>query len=80
MLKIVLSSFPTHPKLAPLTRRIRCSAGTKLSVFQDKILSPVMGWERNLHSYLFVDMEDGAMFGMPKVSLKRSSDFRLGAG
>ncbi|ORY81834.1 MM3350-like domain-containing protein [Leucosporidium creatinivorum] len=60
--------FHTHPRLAPITRRLRCSAGTKLSVFQDKILSPVMGWERNLHSYVFIEYEDGAMFGTPKNS------------
>ena len=59
--------FPDQPSLDPITRRIRVSLGTPLSVFQDKIIQPVMGYERNLHAYMFIEYSDGAMFG-PKVS------------
>ncbi|KAL0564228.1 hypothetical protein V5O48_017824 [Marasmius crinis-equi] len=44
-------------------RRFRVSAGIKLSVFQDKVLSPIMGWTRNLHAYTFTDFKDGALYG-----------------
>ncbi|EEB95042.1 hypothetical protein MPER_06050, partial [Moniliophthora perniciosa FA553] len=44
-------------------RRIRVSAGLKIGVFQDKILCPVMGWARNMHSYIFTDYRDGSLYG-----------------
>ncbi|KAJ8085003.1 hypothetical protein PM082_003780 [Marasmius tenuissimus] len=44
-------------------RRFRVSAGTKLSVLQDKIMSPILGWTRNLHAYVFTDFRDGALYG-----------------
>ncbi|KAK7040216.1 hypothetical protein VNI00_010022 [Paramarasmius palmivorus] len=44
-------------------RRFRVSAGLKVGVFQDKVLCPVMGWARNMHSYTFTDFRDGSLFG-----------------
>lgn len=44
-------------------RRVRLSAGMKIGVFQDKVLSPVLNWVRNLHCYTFTDLRDGAVFG-----------------
>ncbi|KAG2090405.1 MM3350-like domain-containing protein [Suillus discolor] len=44
-------------------RRVRLSAGMKIGVFQDKVLSPILNWVRNLHCYTFTDLRDGAVFG-----------------
>uniref|UniRef100_A0A8H7Y0B2 Plasmid pRiA4b Orf3-like domain-containing protein n=1 Tax=Psilocybe cubensis TaxID=181762 RepID=A0A8H7Y0B2_PSICU len=44
-------------------RLFKVSAGISLSVFQDKVIAPVMGWVRNFHSYTLTDFRDGAMFG-----------------
>ncbi|KAJ7846872.1 MM3350-like domain-containing protein [Mycena olivaceomarginata] len=33
-------------------RRIKVAGATKLSIFQDKILAPALGWTRNYHGYL----------------------------
>ena len=44
-------------------RRIRVGSSIPLDLFQDKVLSPCLGWERNYHSYLFTDSRDGAQFG-----------------
>ncbi|KAJ7258743.1 MM3350-like domain-containing protein [Mycena haematopus] len=49
-------------------RRIKVAGATKLSVFQDKILAPALGWTRNYHGYLFVDDSDGAQFGAAGAS------------
>ncbi|KAJ7162964.1 MM3350-like domain-containing protein [Mycena filopes] len=46
-----------------MERRIKVAGATKLSVFQDKILAPALGWTRNYHGYLFVDDSDGAQYG-----------------
>ncbi|GBE89604.1 MM3350-like domain-containing protein [Sparassis latifolia] len=48
-------------------RRFRLSGGIKLSVFQDKVLAPILGWVRNFHCYVFTDLRDGALFG-PETS------------
>jgi hypothetical protein len=48
-------------------RRIKVSSGTKLSIFQDKVLCPALGWTRNYHGYYFTDSRDGSQFG-PKHS------------
>ncbi|KII85084.1 hypothetical protein PLICRDRAFT_331059 [Plicaturopsis crispa FD-325 SS-3] len=48
-------------------RRLRVSGGIKLSVIQDKVIAPVMGWVRNFHCYFFTQLSDGTMFG-PKDS------------
>ncbi|KAJ7081571.1 MM3350-like domain-containing protein [Mycena belliarum] len=48
---------------AVMWRRIKVSGATKLSVFQDKILAPALGWTRNYHGYLFVDDSDGTQYG-----------------
>ncbi|KZV87163.1 hypothetical protein EXIGLDRAFT_652444 [Exidia glandulosa HHB12029] len=53
-------------------RRFRVAAGIKLSVFQDKIVTPIMGWTRNLHAYVFTDFSDGALLGPQGI---RSIDY-----
>ncbi|KAG2103793.1 MM3350-like domain-containing protein, partial [Suillus discolor] len=35
----------------------------RIGVFQDKVLSPILNWVRNLHCYTFTDLRDGAVFG-----------------
>jgi len=44
-------------------RRFKVCGGVTLNVFQDKILSPIMGWVRHYHAYHFTDVRDGAEFG-----------------
>ncbi|KAJ7904860.1 MM3350-like domain-containing protein [Mycena leptocephala] len=44
-------------------RRIKVAGATKLSVFQDKILAPALGWTRNYHGYIFIDASDGSQYG-----------------
>ncbi|GJE93652.1 zf-MYND domain-containing protein [Phanerochaete sordida] len=46
-----------------LWRRIRVSGGLTLSVFADKVLTPLFGFIRNLHAHVFHDLLDGALFG-----------------
>ena len=36
-------------------RRFRVSGATTLLAFQDKVLSPLLGWVRNYHAWLLVD-------------------------
>lgn len=50
------------PLTPPIWRELRVSGGINLGVFQDKILSPVMGWTRNYHGYWFIDFSDGAQW------------------
>jgi len=65
-----------HVKISGITkngepriwRRFRVSAGMKLSVFQDKVLAPILGWVRNFHCYTFTDFRDGALFGPDEAS------------
>ncbi|KAG0701206.1 hypothetical protein DFH29DRAFT_876028 [Suillus ampliporus] len=57
-------------------RRVRLSAGMKIGVFQDKVLSPVLNWVRNLHCYTFTDLRDGALFG-PEGSRLDMITFRM---
>jgi len=47
-------------------RKFKVSGGVTLFTFADKILSPVMGWTRNYHAYVFVDRKDGAVYGPKK--------------
>ncbi|KAF7357402.1 MYND-type domain-containing protein [Mycena sanguinolenta] len=49
-------------------RRSKVAGATKLSVFQDKILAPALGWTRNYHGYLMVDSSDGAQYGAAGAS------------
>mmetsp|Transcript_31292 Transcript_31292/g.91646 ORF Transcript_31292/g.91646 Transcript_31292/m.91646 type:complete len:586 (+) Transcript_31292:264-2021(+) len=37
----------------PVWRRFRVCSAVNLDLLADKILSPIMGWERNYHTYLF---------------------------
>ncbi|KAJ7626609.1 MM3350-like domain-containing protein [Mycena polygramma] len=46
-----------------MSRRIKVAGATKLSVFQDKILAPALGWTRNYHGYIFIDDSDGTQYG-----------------
>ncbi|KAJ6622701.1 MM3350-like domain-containing protein [Mycena sp. CBHHK59/15] len=54
---------PATPTSAIMWRKIKVSGATRLSTFQDKILTPALGWTRNYHGYLFVDDSDGAQYG-----------------
>ncbi|TBU40684.1 hypothetical protein BD309DRAFT_869765 [Dichomitus squalens] len=54
---------PYDPRSDRYWRRIRLSAGLPLSVFADKIITPLWGWVRNLHAHAFHDYKDGALFG-----------------
>ncbi|KAJ6455428.1 MM3350-like domain-containing protein [Mycena sanguinolenta] len=49
-------------------RQLKVAGGTKLSVFQDKILAPALGWTRNYHAYLITDANDGAQYGAAGAS------------
>ncbi|KZS89778.1 hypothetical protein SISNIDRAFT_431654 [Sistotremastrum niveocremeum HHB9708] len=44
-------------------RRFKVSGGINLEALQDKVIQPVMGWERNLHAYVFMELTEGACFG-----------------
>ncbi|KZS88270.1 hypothetical protein SISNIDRAFT_490284 [Sistotremastrum niveocremeum HHB9708] len=46
-----------------ITRKFKVSGGINLDTLQDKILQPIIGWERNAHAWLFTDLRDGACFG-----------------
>ena len=50
------------PLSPPIWRELRVSGSTNLGVFQDKILSPVMGWTRNYHGFFFTDYRDGTLW------------------
>ena len=39
------------------------TGGLTFNVLHDKVLSPIMGWTRNYHAYIFTNLEDGSMFG-----------------
>ncbi|EIW53792.1 uncharacterized protein TRAVEDRAFT_133412 [Trametes versicolor FP-101664 SS1] len=54
---------PKDPRADRYWRRIRVSGGLPLSVFADKVLTPVWGWVRNLHAHTFHDYSDGSLFG-----------------
>lgn len=41
----------------PVWRRFRCSSHLPLDVVHDKVITPVMGWCRNYHAYLFTNRE-----------------------
>jgi hypothetical protein len=49
-------------------RRISVSSGMTLSVFQDKVVCPLMGWLRNYHGYIFTDARDGSQFGPAEMN------------
>lgn len=50
--------------ISPRTwRRFRVSGAISLRTFQDKVVTPVMGWARNYHEYQFYDRRDGASWG-----------------
>ncbi|KAI0752966.1 MM3350-like domain-containing protein [Daedaleopsis nitida] len=53
----------SYRRLDRYWRRIRVSGGTPLSVFADKVITPLWGWVRNLHAHVFHDFKDGALFG-----------------
>ncbi|KAF8294828.1 hypothetical protein DL93DRAFT_2173943 [Clavulina sp. PMI_390] len=63
VLKVYLTWINDSVGKPRVWRRIRVSAGMRLSTFQDKVLAPVMGWTRNMHCYVFQDLKDGATFG-----------------
>eukprot|EP01083_Nonionella_stella_P136530 415478_1 len=39
----------------PIWRRIRVPANMSLNMFHDKVLSPLFGYKRNVHSYVFTE-------------------------
>ncbi|KZT39318.1 hypothetical protein SISSUDRAFT_1128146 [Sistotremastrum suecicum HHB10207 ss-3] len=46
-----------------ISRKFKVSGGINLDTLQDKILQPIVGWERNSHAWIFTDLKDGACFG-----------------
>ncbi|KAF8586097.1 hypothetical protein K439DRAFT_1632012 [Ramaria rubella] len=67
ILRISMDEIPNPTGEDRIWRRFRVSGGLKLGVFADKVIRPVMGWTRNLHTHVFTDYSDGALFG-PKES------------
>ncbi|THV01996.1 hypothetical protein K435DRAFT_654291 [Dendrothele bispora CBS 962.96] len=63
ILRVYLTNIHDAQGQPRIWRRVRASAGLKIGVFQDKILCPVMGWARNMHSYIFTDYRDGSLYG-----------------
>mmetsp|Transcript_2967 Transcript_2967/g.8187 ORF Transcript_2967/g.8187 Transcript_2967/m.8187 type:complete len:879 (-) Transcript_2967:23-2659(-) len=53
-----------------LFRVVKVSGGTSLFALQDKVLSPVMGWTRNVHAYVFISQQDGAVYGPQDASFE----------
>ena len=53
----------------PVWRRFRASSAVNLDLLADKILSPIFGWERNYHTYLFrkLSVGDGSDTARPDV-------------
>jgi hypothetical protein len=49
-------------------RRFRVPASTPLNILHDQILTPIMGWARAYHGYVFEDPRDGAVLGPAKNS------------
>ena len=45
----------------PIWRRFRVSSAVNLDLLADKIISPIMGWERNYHTYLFRKLADDSL-------------------
>lgn len=62
-IRLMASRFEDEELVRPVWRRIKVSGGISLSAFQDKIISPAMGWARNAHYYVFTDRTDGSVFG-----------------
>jgi hypothetical protein len=58
VLDIVISDIAPR-----IWRRVSVCSGMSLSLFQDKVICPLMGWLRNYHAYIFTDARDGAQFG-----------------
>ena len=58
----------TFDKTSKLTgrdcyREIQVPASISLGKFHDQVLTPVLGWARCYHGYVFEDPKDGAAFG-----------------
>ncbi|KAK4700954.1 hypothetical protein P7C70_g5286, partial [Phenoliferia sp. Uapishka_3] len=66
-------------KLKPITRRIRVPAGMKLSVFQDKVVQPVMGWDRNFHAYIFTVRDTNLFCDRKRALTSLTQDYRDGS-
>ncbi|TFK40182.1 hypothetical protein BDQ12DRAFT_486896 [Crucibulum laeve] len=62
-IKIVIAHMNGRNGELRAWRRLRASASIKLSVFQDKGATPIMGWVRNFHCYTFTDFRDGSLYG-----------------
>ncbi|KAK9828603.1 hypothetical protein WJX72_000990 [[Myrmecia] bisecta] len=52
-----------HTLKPRIWRRFRVSGAITLNALQDKVISPIMGWVRNYHGYLFIDRVDGSQYG-----------------
>ena len=50
MYSIISPHFPT-------------TKGIALRALADKVISPCIGWDRSYHSYCFLDVKDGSVFG-----------------
>ncbi|KAH8834385.1 MM3350-like domain-containing protein [Flagelloscypha sp. PMI_526] len=80
ILRIWLTGIRNFEGEHRIERRVRVSAGLKLGVFQDKILNPLFGWARNMHSYVFTDFRDGALFGPRGMSSIDSMSWKHAVG
>eukprot|EP01104_Vermistella_antarctica_P020311 TRINITY_DN864_c0_g1_i2.p1 TRINITY_DN864_c0_g1~~TRINITY_DN864_c0_g1_i2.p1 ORF type:complete len:444 (+),score=88.20 TRINITY_DN864_c0_g1_i2:48-1334(+) len=49
-------------------RRFRVPAHCSLDKLHDQIITPIMGYARAYHGYVFMDRKDGAVFGPKKYS------------
>ena len=47
----------------PVFREFRVSGGMNLRAFADKVIAPVMGWQRSYHMHYFIDTKDGSLYG-----------------
>ena len=61
LIECVIPSDDILATLEPVevNRTVKVSGGMNLRQFQDRVLTPAMGWVRNYHGYLFYDPKDG---------------------
>ena len=55
-------------------RDFKVSGSMALRTFADKVVIPVMGWQRSYHCYIFTDVKDGSTYGQEQNLKKRGVD------
>jgi len=58
-------------------RTFKVSAGTSLFTLADKIVTPIMGWCRNYHSFCFVEQRDGSVYGDSTSKMGHIDDMHI---